>query len=81
MKQNDRLIKIDEMLRREPHPSLQDLIRECCESGNSTATIVRDLEKLKNDFGRKITYDRQNREYRYEKDYPRLSTSDFEPDN
>ena len=81
MKQNERLIKIDGMLRREPHPSLQDFIKKCCGSENSTATIVRDLNKLKNDFGRKIIYDSQNRGYHYEENYPCLSPNDFELDN
>ena len=81
MKQNERLIKIDGMLRREPHPSLQDFIKKCCASENSTATIVRDLNKLKNDFGRKIIYDTQKKDYSYEEEYPCLTLSDFESVN
>ncbi len=81
MKQNDRLVKIDQMLRREPHPNLQDLVRECCGAECSTVSIVRDLNKLKNDFGRKIIYDTQKKDYSYEEEYPCLTLSDFESVN
>lgn len=77
MKENELLIKIDEMLHQDSHPTFQDLLRECCPSTNSTATIVRALGKLKHDFNRKIKYDQENKCYSYEEEYPYLSPSDF----
>lgn len=75
-----RFIKIDEMLQRNAHPTLQDFIRECrdfCSSSLSIATLNRDLRKLRRDFDRKIIYDTRRRYYYYAEPYPYLTLEDF----
>lgn len=75
-----RFIKIDEMLQKNVHPTLQDFIRECrdfCSSSLSTATLNRDLRKLRRNFGRRIIYDRRRQCYCYAESYPYLSLEDF----
>ena len=76
MKQNERLLKIDELLHRDSHPNLQDLLK-CAGSTVSTTVIMRDLEKLRHNFNREIVFDRDTKCYRYREDYPCLSQEDF----
>ena len=74
-----RWIKIDDLLQRNARPNMEVLIRECRDFlGNDEIQMInRDLHKLRNNYDRKITYNRAENYYFYEEENPRLTLEEI----